>query len=96
MASSKRVPPLGTNGLWCCSCIFLSTYYFKVMGSLVINSVYWYEDIATDHGDYNLEWRFDFAPGEFLGLYRDDEEVTQEDYPDEWEHGARLASEPYS
>ena len=59
-------------------------------------SVYWQEPVETEMGDAEIEWRWDFAPGEFLGLYRDDEEVTQDDYPDEWEHGARLASEPYS
>ena len=54
-------------------------------------SVYWQEDIETEMGDAEIEWRFDFTPGEFLGLYRDDEEVTYKEYPIEWNIGVELS-----
>ena len=59
-------------------------------------SVYWYVNEETDTGTVEVEWQVEFAPGEYLGLYRDGVDMDEKEYPDEWEHGAQLASEPYS
>ena len=56
-------------------------------------AVYWYEDIETYMGDAEVEWRFDFAPGEYLGLFADGLQVEETDYPDEWDKGCKLAQE---
>ena len=54
-------------------------------------SVYWQEDIETEMGDAEIEWRFEFAPGEYLGLYCEDVEMDEKDYPDEWNIGVELS-----
>ena len=54
-------------------------------------SVYWYDIIETDMGDSTVEWRFDFAVGEYLGLYRNDEELIPKEYQKEWNIGIELS-----
>lgn len=54
-------------------------------------SVYWYDIVETDMGDSTVEWRFDFAPGEYLGLYRNDEELIPTEYPEAWGIGVELS-----